>query len=63
MISSSADYQKLLLSLKEIVEGLLDRQVANVWNIYGGLNRLLWAVEKIFRSGCKGRNDQVRHVT
>lgn len=44
-------YQQLLRDLKSTVEGLLVSQVANVWTIYGGLNRLHSSVEKIFRHG------------
>jgi run domain Beclin-1 interacting cysteine-rich containing protein len=46
-------YQQLLRDLKTTVEGLLVSQVANVWYIYGGLNRFHCSVEKIFKHGCK----------
>ncbi|RZC43316.1 run domain Beclin-1 interacting and cysteine-rich containing protein, partial [Asbolus verrucosus] len=46
-------YQQLLRDLKNTVEGLLVSQVANVWSIYGGLNRLHCSVDKIFKHGCK----------
>ncbi|XP_030757487.1 run domain Beclin-1-interacting and cysteine-rich domain-containing protein [Sitophilus oryzae] len=47
-------YQQYLQSLKSTVESLLVTQVANVWSIYGGLNRLYLCLEKIFKHGCKG---------
>lgn len=47
------DEVELLLLLKGTVEGLLISQVANVWSIYGGLNRLHCAMEKIFKHGYK----------
>jgi hypothetical protein len=53
-------YKQLLRSLKGTVEGLLISQVSNVWNIYGGLNRLLDAMEKIFKHGCRVFNHDVR---
>jgi len=53
------EYQRLLQSLKGTVEGLLISQVSNVWDIYGGLNRLLGAVEKIFKHGCRVFNHDV----
>ncbi|KAG5891026.1 hypothetical protein JTB14_035218 [Gonioctena quinquepunctata] len=49
----STNYQQLLRDLKSTVEGLLVTQVANVWSIYGGLNRLHNTVEKIFQHGSK----------
>lgn len=49
----TAKHQQLLRDLKTTVENLLASQVANVWYVYGGLNRLHNAVEKIFRNGCK----------
>lgn len=61
MAQSNPDCQKLLHSLKIIVEGLLVNQVRNVWNIYGGLNRLHLAVGKIFKHGCK-INKEVRKL-
>ncbi|XP_017767901.1 PREDICTED: run domain Beclin-1-interacting and cysteine-rich domain-containing protein isoform X1 [Nicrophorus vespilloides] len=45
-------HQTLLRDLKSTVEGLLSSQVANVWYIYGGLNRLHVDVVKIFKHGC-----------
>ncbi|XP_034230440.1 run domain Beclin-1-interacting and cysteine-rich domain-containing protein isoform X2 [Thrips palmi] len=45
------DEVELLLVLKGTVEGLLISQVANVWSIYGGLNRLHCAMERIFKHG------------
>lgn len=51
--AGNPEWPKLLLSLKVTVEGLLVHQVANVWSIYGGLNRLHTAVENIFKHGCK----------
>ncbi|KAJ1519867.1 hypothetical protein ONE63_004109 [Megalurothrips usitatus] len=45
------DEVELLLLLKGTVEGLLISQVANVWSIYGGLNRLHCAMERIFKHG------------
>jgi run domain Beclin-1 interacting cysteine-rich containing protein len=53
-------YQQLLHSLKGTVEGLLISQVSNVWNIYGGLNRLHNAMERIFKHGCRVFNHDVR---
>lgn len=44
-----SEYQQLLRDLKSVVEGLLISQVANVWNVYGGLNRLHSVVENIFK--------------
>jgi hypothetical protein len=54
------EYQPLLQSLKGTVEGLLISQVSNVWNIYGGLNRLHNAMEMIFKHGCRVFNHDVR---
>ncbi|XP_066262041.1 run domain Beclin-1-interacting and cysteine-rich domain-containing protein isoform X1 [Euwallacea similis] len=48
-----AIYQQYLHGLKSTVEGLLVAQVANVWSIYGGLNRLYLCLEKIFQHGSK----------
>lgn len=45
----TTEYPQLLRDLKGIVEGLLISQVANVWNVYGGLNRLHSVVENIFK--------------
>lgn len=48
----STKCQQLLRELKNTVEGLLVSQVANVWSIFGGLNRLHSSVEKIFKHAC-----------
>ena len=56
------EYQHLLQNLKLIVEGLLIRQVSNVWSIYGGLNRLHNAMEKIFKHGCRVFTPQVIYL-
>lgn len=53
VVDYSCKYKQLLLDLKCTVEGLLVAQVTNVWSIYGGLNRLHNAIEKIFKHGCK----------
>lgn len=47
------EHQQLLRDLKAIVESLLISRVDNVWNVYGGLNRLHTAVENIFKHQCK----------
>ncbi|KAL1491694.1 hypothetical protein ABEB36_012253 [Hypothenemus hampei] len=52
-MADSSLYQQYLQDLKSTVEGLLVAQVANVWSIYGGLNRLYFCLEKIFKHGCK----------
>ncbi|XP_050307064.1 run domain Beclin-1-interacting and cysteine-rich domain-containing protein [Anthonomus grandis grandis] len=57
-MSDPAIYQQYLESLKDTVEGLLVTQVANVWSIYGGLNRLYLCLEKIFRHGCKNTSQE-----
>ncbi|GLH04088.1 Uncharacterized protein GBIM_09869 [Gryllus bimaculatus] len=49
----SEEYRQILQSLKGTAEGLLINQVSNVWNIYGGLNRLHHVMEKIFKHGCR----------
>lgn len=54
----SAVYQQYLQQLKSTVEGLLVTQVANVWSVYGGLNRLYLCLEKIFRHGCKSASQE-----
>lgn len=46
-------YRSILHLLKSTTEGLLINQVSNVWNIYGGLNRLHHIMEKIFKHGCR----------
>lgn len=51
--------QQLLRELKSTVEGLLVSQVANVWSIYGGLNRLHNFVDKIFKHGCVRATENV----
>lgn len=56
----STKYQQLLRDLKSTVEGLLFSQVANVWSIYGGLNRLHVDIEKIFKHGCKASCENVK---
>lgn len=43
---------QLLQNLRSTAEGLLIG-VSNVWNIYGGLNRLHNAMERIFKHGCR----------
>lgn len=53
IVDYSSKHKQLLFDLKCTVEGLLVAQVANVWSIYGGLNRLHNAIEKIFKNGCK----------
>jgi len=50
---ASEEHQHLLVFLKSTAEGLLSSQVSNVWNIFGGLNRLHSAVEEIFKHGFK----------
>lgn len=54
--------QQLLRQLKSVVEGLLASQLTNVWQVYGGLNRLHNVIFQIFRHGCKSFNHQVYHV-
>ncbi|XP_058795536.1 run domain Beclin-1-interacting and cysteine-rich domain-containing protein isoform X2 [Phymastichus coffea] len=44
---------QLLQSLRSTVESLLTNGVSNVWNVYGGLNRLHNVMEKIFKHGCR----------
>lgn len=44
---------QLLHSLRSTVEGLLIDGVSNVWNVYGGLNRLHSVMERIFKHGCR----------
>ncbi|KYN44446.1 Run domain Beclin-1 interacting and cystein-rich containing protein [Trachymyrmex septentrionalis] len=44
---------QLLHSLRSTVEGLLIDGVSNVWNVYGGLNRLHSIMEQIFKHGCR----------
>ncbi|ENN74780.1 hypothetical protein HUJ04_003157 [Dendroctonus ponderosae] len=53
-----AIYKQYLQSLKSTVEGLLVSQVANVWSVYGGLNRLYLCLEKIFQHGCKTTSEE-----
>ncbi|XP_072388660.1 run domain Beclin-1-interacting and cysteine-rich domain-containing protein isoform X1 [Diabrotica undecimpunctata] len=52
-------YQQLLRDLKSTVEGLLMTQVANVWSVFGGLNRFHNIVDKIFKHGYKGSEDEI----
>lgn len=59
-MSLLTDYQQLLRDLKGIVEGLLISQVANVWNVYGGLNRLHSVIENVFKHQLKAVNNEVR---
>lgn len=54
--------QQLLRQLKSVVEGLLASQLTNVWQVYGGLNRLHNVIFQIFNHGCKSFNDQVYQV-
>lgn len=58
----TAEYQQLLRDLKGIIEGLLISRVANVWNVYGGLNRLHSVVESIFKHQCKTFNSDVSFI-
>lgn len=51
---------QLLQSLRTTVEGLLIDGVLNVWNVYGGLNRLHHVMERIFKHGCRIFNRNVR---
>ncbi|XP_049801499.1 run domain Beclin-1-interacting and cysteine-rich domain-containing protein isoform X1 [Schistocerca nitens] len=51
-------YRELLQTLKSTAEGLLINQVSNVWNIYGGLNRLHHVMERIFKHGCRIFNQE-----
>ncbi|ESO98855.1 hypothetical protein LOTGIDRAFT_158804 [Lottia gigantea] len=46
-IGKSVTCSSLLMGLKSTVEGLLANQSINVWNIYGGLNRVCKHVEDI----------------
>lgn len=50
---------QLLHSLRSTVEALLMNGVTNVWNVYGGLNRLHSIMEKIFKHGCKAFDSEV----
>lgn len=56
-VDYTGKYKQLLLDLKCTVEGLLVAQVTNVWSIYGGLNRLYNATEKVFKHGCKALSE------
>lgn len=49
----SKERWQLLHSLRSTVEGLLIDGVSNVWNVYGGLNRLHSIMELIFKHGCR----------
>ncbi|XP_043256250.1 run domain Beclin-1-interacting and cysteine-rich domain-containing protein isoform X1 [Colletes gigas] len=44
---------QLLQCLRTTVECLLVDGVLNVWNVYGGLNRLHNVMERIFKHGCR----------
>ncbi|XP_076242602.1 run domain Beclin-1-interacting and cysteine-rich domain-containing protein rubicon isoform X2 [Calliopsis andreniformis] len=44
---------QLLQNLRTTVEGLLVDGILNVWNVYGGLNRLHNVMERIFKHGCR----------
>lgn len=44
---------QLLQSLRSTVEGLLMDGLSNVWDVYGGLNRLHNVMEQIFKHGCR----------
>ncbi|XP_053982017.1 run domain Beclin-1-interacting and cysteine-rich domain-containing protein isoform X2 [Hylaeus anthracinus] len=44
---------QLLQCLRTTVECLLVDGVLNVWNVYGGLNRLHNIMERIFKHGCR----------
>ncbi|XP_076168023.1 run domain Beclin-1-interacting and cysteine-rich domain-containing protein rubicon isoform X2 [Ptiloglossa arizonensis] len=44
---------QLLQCLRTTVECLLVDGVLNVWNVYGGLNRLHSIMERIFKHGCR----------
>lgn len=44
---------QLLQNLRSTVEGLLNNGLSNVWNVYGGLNRLHNIMEQIFKHGCR----------
>lgn len=59
MAMAGREEVELLLLLKGTVEGLLISQVANVWSIYGGLNRLHSAMERIFKHGFRVFNPDV----
>lgn len=48
-----AEYRHLLLNLKTTAEALFLSQACNVWNVYGGLNRLHDVIENIFQHGTK----------
>ncbi|XP_078046287.1 run domain Beclin-1-interacting and cysteine-rich domain-containing protein rubicon isoform X1 [Augochlora pura] len=47
------EQRQLLQNLRTTVEGLLVDGVLNVWNVYGGLNRLHHIMERIFKHGCR----------
>lgn len=44
---------QLLQNLRSTVEGLLIDGVSNVWDVYGGLNRLHNVMDQIFKHGCR----------
>lgn len=62
LVNLSSRHQQLLRDLKSTVESLLCGQVTNVWSVYGGLNRLHRALEKIFKLGCKEVGEKVRSI-
>ncbi|XP_076647776.1 run domain Beclin-1-interacting and cysteine-rich domain-containing protein rubicon isoform X4 [Halictus rubicundus] len=47
------EQRQLLQILRATVEGLLVDGILNVWNVYGGLNRLHHIMERIFKHGCR----------
>lgn len=53
---------QLLQNLRYTVEGLLIDGVSNVWNVYGGLNRLHNTMEQIFQHGCRIFHPSVRFI-
>lgn len=65
MSDDSYDRQRwqLLQNLRSTVEGLLTNGVSNVWNVYGGLNRLHNIMERIFKHGCRIFDTKVSHLS
>ncbi|XP_015607348.1 run domain Beclin-1-interacting and cysteine-rich domain-containing protein isoform X2 [Cephus cinctus] len=51
--SQTKEQWQLLQALRSTVEGLLVSGLSNVWNVYGGLNRLHGILEQIFKHGCR----------
>lgn len=47
------EWINLLAHLKSTVEGLLANQCVNVWNTYGGLDRLCAGIENIMKHQIK----------